>query len=48
RRFDYPVEDSLQFAGALASIKMESVGPFAGSLEDVIERMGDSVPCQSI
>ena len=40
RRLDYSVEDSLRFAAALTSIKMESTGPFRGSLEDVIERMG--------
>lgn len=44
RRLDHPVEDSLRFAVALTSIKMESVGPFSGSLEDVIERMADTVP----
>ena len=43
RRLDHSVEDSLRFAAALASIKMESVGPFAGSLDDVIERMDGSV-----
>jgi sugar/nucleoside kinase (ribokinase family) len=44
RRMDHSMEDSLLFAATLASIKMESVGPFAGSLKDVIERMGESVP----
>jgi sugar/nucleoside kinase (ribokinase family) len=39
RRPDHSVEDSLQFAAALASIKMESPGPFRGSLKDVLERM---------
>ena len=39
RRLDHSVEDSLRFAAALTSIKMESTGPFSGSLEDVIERM---------
>ena len=39
RRLDHPVEDALQFAAALTSIKMESPGPFKGSLEDVLERM---------
>ena len=42
RRLDHPVEDSLRFAAALTSIKMESAGPFRGSLEDIVERMGDS------
>ncbi len=40
RRLDHPVEESLQFAAALTSIKIESPGPFAGSLNDVLERMG--------
>lgn len=40
RRLDHPVEESLQFAAALTSIKMESPGPFRGSLNDVLERMG--------
>ena len=39
RRLDHSVEDSLRFAAALTSIKMESTGPFRGSLDDVIERM---------
>jgi sugar/nucleoside kinase (ribokinase family) len=38
-RLDHSVEDSLRFAAALTSIKMESPGPFTGSLEDVTERM---------
>lgn len=40
-RLDHSVEDSLRFATALTSIKMESTGPFTGSLEDVIGRMND-------
>jgi sugar/nucleoside kinase (ribokinase family) len=44
RRLDHPVEDSLKFSAALASIKMESTGPFNGSLEDVLERMIESAP----
>ena len=39
-RIDHPVEESLRFAAALASIKMETAGPFRGTLEDVLERMG--------
>jgi sugar/nucleoside kinase (ribokinase family) len=42
RRLDHSVEDSLRFAAAMASIKMESAGPFRGSLDDVIERMDKS------
>ena len=41
RRLDHSVEDSLRFAAALTSIKMESTGPFTGSIEDVIERMDE-------
>jgi len=43
RRLDHSIEDSLLFAAALASIKIESIGPFTGSVEDVIERISDSV-----
>jgi sugar/nucleoside kinase (ribokinase family) len=39
RRLDYSVEDSLKFAAAIASIKMETPGPFKGSLGDVIKRI---------
>ena len=39
RRIDHPVQESLRFAVALASIKMETPGPFRGSLEDVLARM---------
>jgi len=42
RRIDYPVQESLAFAVALASIKMESPGPFQGRLEDVLSRMSES------
>lgn len=42
RRIDHPVEESLAFAVALASIKMESPGPFRGRLEDVLARMSES------
>ncbi len=41
RRLDHPVEDSLRFAAALTSIKLESLGPFKGSIEDVVERMDE-------
>lgn len=43
RRLDHSVEDSLRFAAALTSIKMESTGPFRGSLDDVLERMETSI-----
>ena len=39
RRMDYGTADSLKFAAALVSIKMESPGPFSGTMEDVAERM---------
>jgi sugar/nucleoside kinase (ribokinase family) len=38
-RIDHDVHESLQFAVALASIKMESPGPFTGTLSDVLEVM---------
>ena len=44
RRLDHSLEDSLRFAAALTSIKLESPGPFRGSLDDVIERMNDPFP----
>jgi sugar/nucleoside kinase (ribokinase family) len=39
RRMDHDVSQSLKFAAALVSIKMESQGPFSGTLEDVLKRM---------
>jgi sugar/nucleoside kinase (ribokinase family) len=39
RRLDHSVEDSLQFAAGLTSIKLESAGPFKGSPEEVLARM---------
>jgi sugar/nucleoside kinase (ribokinase family) len=42
RRLDHSVEDSLRFAASLTSIKMESPGPFKGSLEDVLKRVDDN------
>jgi sugar/nucleoside kinase (ribokinase family) len=38
-RQGHGVEESLRFASALVSIKMEAPGPFAGSLADVLARM---------
>lgn len=38
-RMDHSVAESLKFAAALVSIKMETPGPFQGTLQDVIERM---------
>ena len=42
RRLDHSLEDSLRFAVAATSIKLESNGPFSGSVEDVVERMNAS------
>jgi sugar/nucleoside kinase (ribokinase family) len=39
RRSDHDVAESLKFAAALVSIKMETPGPFRGTLADVITRM---------
>jgi hypothetical protein len=36
---DYGVTESLKFAAALVSIKMETPGPFKGTLEDVAKRL---------
>jgi sugar/nucleoside kinase (ribokinase family) len=41
RRMDHSVQKSLEFAAALASIKMETPGPFRGTLEDVLARMSE-------
>ncbi len=38
-RLDHDVADSLKFAAALVSIKMETPGPFSGTLEEVYKRM---------
>ena len=39
QRLDHDVAESLKFAAALVSIKMESPGPFNGTLEDVNKRL---------
>ena len=39
RRLDHAPAQALKFAAALVSLKMESPGPFAGTLQDVLERM---------
>jgi len=39
RRLGHDVGDSLKFAAALASIKMETPGVFSGTIADVMERM---------
>jgi len=38
-RLDHGVPESLKFAAALVSIKMETPGPFSGTLEDVNKRL---------
>lgn len=38
-RLDHKVAESLKFAAALVSIKMETPGPFNGTLEDVYKRL---------
>jgi sugar/nucleoside kinase (ribokinase family) len=38
-RLDHGVTESLKFAAALVSIKMETPGPFKGTLEDVAKRL---------
>jgi len=40
RRLDHSIEESIKFAASLASIKMELPGPFSGTLEHIIRRMG--------
>jgi sugar/nucleoside kinase (ribokinase family) len=44
RRIDHSAEESIRFAAALTSIKMEAIGPFIGSVEDVILRMEQPTP----
>jgi sugar/nucleoside kinase (ribokinase family) len=39
RRNDHDVPESLKFAAALVSIKMETPGPYRGTLADVLARM---------
>jgi len=40
-RQEHDVEESLRFAAALVSLKMETPGPFQGTLEHVLVRMRD-------
>jgi len=39
KRLTSDIEESLKFSAALTSIKLESVGPFSGNIEDVRARM---------
>jgi sugar/nucleoside kinase (ribokinase family) len=47
-RLNHDPKESLKFAAALVSIKMETPGPFKGTLEDVLKRLkekhGDHLP----
>ena len=38
-RLSHPPAEAVKFAAALVSMKMETPGPFAGTLEDVLRRM---------
>ena len=38
-RMEHDVTTALKFAAALVSIKMETPGPFQGTLEDVYDRI---------
>jgi hypothetical protein len=44
RRLDHDPDESLKFAAALVSLKMEKAGPFDGTLADVLERMNAGRP----
>jgi sugar/nucleoside kinase (ribokinase family) len=39
RRSEFDVSESLKFAAALVSLKMETPGPFSGTMADVLARM---------
>ncbi len=43
-RLDHEVTESLRFAAALVSLKMEKPGPFSGTLADVLVRMQAAHP----
>jgi sugar/nucleoside kinase (ribokinase family) len=38
-RLEHDVQEALKFAAALVSLKMETPGPFKGTLQDVMQRM---------
>jgi sugar/nucleoside kinase (ribokinase family) len=40
-RLTHGIEESLRYAAALTSIKMEKPGPFQGTIENVLQRMKD-------
>ncbi len=39
RRLTHTIEESVRFSAALTSIKMESPGPFSGTVDDILARM---------
>jgi sugar/nucleoside kinase (ribokinase family) len=39
RRLNHGIEESLRYAAALTSIKMEKPGPFGGKIDEVLQRM---------
>ena len=43
-RMEHAPEESLRFAAALVSLKMEKPGPFSGTLADVLKRMTEKHP----
>jgi sugar/nucleoside kinase (ribokinase family) len=45
RRLDHDPKESLDFAAALVSLKMEQAGPFDGTLAEVLERMQTKAAC---
>ena len=42
-RLDHGPRESLRFAAALVSLKMERPGPFTGTMADVLARLGEAV-----
>lgn len=44
-RLDHDATESLRFAAALVSLKMETPGPFCGTLADVMARIQAAQPC---
>ena len=43
RRLNHGIEESLRYAAALTSMKMEKPGPFQGTVDEVLQRMKDLV-----
>jgi sugar/nucleoside kinase (ribokinase family) len=43
-RLTHGIEESLRYAAALTSLKMEKPSPFLGTQEEVLERM-KTIPC---